>query len=495
MAFIRNAGVLKSTAGLLAWDQQAIMPPGGLVHRSQQLAQLARMIHEMMIDPRVGDLLSACEADGDWADDPCAAASVNIREIRWKYERATRLPAELVESLSETSALAHGRWVEARKANDFEHFCPWFEKIVQLQKRKAECLGSGDGEPWDVLADEYEPGCRAADIDRLFASLRKQLIPLVNELMASAHHPGNVLCQLVRPGAKFKQFVRKLAADVGFDFDRGRLDESPHPFCSGIHCHDVRMTTRFDEPNPVEPLFSTLHETGHGIYGQNLPESHFGTPMGEAVSYAIHESQSRMWENMVGRSRSFWVWCLPRLCQGLGIGGDKLDVDGAYGSANIVTPGLIRVEADEVTYNLHIMVRFEIERALMKDEIQVRDVPCIWAEKYKEYLGVDVPDDRHGCLQDIHWSSDAIGYFPSYTLGNLYAAQFFDAAQEALPGLVQLFENGEFSPLREWLNKHIHCHGMRYRSDELCQRVTGRPLSAEPLLGHLVDKLRPIYGL
>ena len=472
------------------------MPVKGVGFRSRQLAQLASFHHRMITDPRVGELLSACEADGEVTADPRTPSAVNIRELRRQYDRQTKLPESLVRELAEVTSLAQHEWTEARKDSDFARFRPWLEKIVALTRQKAECFGWPEGgEPWDALAEDYEPGCTAAAVEAVFAPLRERLTELVGELMASRVRPDNAFNERKLPLEQQEKFVRFVSFQIGFDFDRGRLDRSTHPFTSGTHCNDVRMTTRYQDDHVNEALGSTLHEAGHAIYEQGLPAEHVGTPMGESVSLGIHESQSRMWENQVGRSRSFWVWCQPMLAKFFGAAAARLDLDSVYGAANIVKPDFIRVEADEATYNMHIMVRFEIERGLMSGDLAVADVPGVWNERYQEYLGLDVPDDRRGCLQDIHWSGGNIGYFPTYTLGNLYAAQFFEAALEAMPDLLQQFERGEFGGLMSWLNKNIHSQGRRYRAAELCERVTGQPLSADPLLRHLAAKLRPLYGL
>ena len=392
--------------------------------------------------------------------------------------------------------LREHEWGEARKACDFARFRPWLEKIVDLNKRKAECFGwPADGEPWDALVEDYEPGCTAASVEEVFAPLRPRLQALISDLMASPTKPPNAFNELQLSIDRQEKFVRIVSEQIGFDYSCGRLDRSTHPFCSGTHCHDVRMTTRFHDCNVNDALGSTMHESGHGIYEQGLPGEHTGTPMGIAVSHGIHESQSRMWENQVGRSRPFWVWCQPKLKDFFGWAINALALDDVYGAANIVRPDFIRVEADEATYNMHIMVRFEIERALMGGDLAVADIPGAWNEKYREYLGLEVPDDRRGCLQDIHWSMGSIGYFPTYTLGNLYAAQFFEQALEDLPDLYDQFERGEFGGLRGWLNEKIHAHGQRYRAADLCEHVTGKPLSADPLMRHLEGKLRPLYGL
>ena len=493
---VRQANLLSSSGSVLGWDLEVMMPSGGLEHRSKQLAQIASMVHEMKTSPRVGELLAACESDASLRADPLSAEAVNLREIRRGYDRATKLPTSLVEELTRTSSMARIEWAKARKASDFKQFKPWLEKIVKLLRDQAACYGWAEGgEVWDALAEDYEPGCTAAQVAAVFKPLRTRLVDLVGRLMASPNKPSNAFNEMKLPLAQQEKFVRFVAERIGFDFNRGRLDVSTHPFCSGSHAGDVRMTTRFHEDNVNDALGSTMHESGHAIYEQNLPAEAFGTPMGDSVSLGIHESQSRLWENQVGRSDAFWKWLHPKLSEYFGDAVSELSRDEVYRSVNNVQPSLIRVEADEATYNLHIMVRFEIERALLSGSMSVDDVPGVWNARYKEYLDVDVPDDRRGCLQDIHWSMASMGYFPTYTLGNLYAAQFFEAATSEIGDLREQFANGEFTNLREWLTRKIHSQGMRYRAADLCEVVTGKPLSSDALLRHLESKLLPVFGL
>ena len=492
----RDASLLSSTASLLGWDQEVMMPPNGLAHRSNQLAQLAQLIHERSTDPRIADWLSACEADESLTADPRSDAAVNLREWRRDYDRATKLPAELVVELSQTTSRAKAEWAEARKADDYARFAPWLDQIIGLSKRQAECYGwPEEGEPWDALADGYEAGMTAAYVAGVFTPLREKLVVLVDRLMGSSTPPSNTFNELKLPIAEQEAFVRRVSAAVGFDYRSGRLDTSSHPFCSGTHHADIRLTTRFAEDNVNDALGSTLHETGHGLYEQGLPAEHLGPPRGSSVGLSIHESQSRLWENQVGRSRAFWTWCHPILVEHFGDAVAGLSADAVYAAANRVSPSLIRVEADEATYNLHIMIRFELERALLKGDLTAADLPSAWNEKYRDYLGVDVPSDAQGCLQDIHWSMGALGYFPTYTLGNLYSAQFFEAAAAELGNLPAMFAQGEFAPLLDWLRKNIHAPGNTYDSADLCEKVTGQPLTADPLLRHLEEKLLPIYGL
>lgn len=493
---IADAATLASSAAVLGWDQQVMMPPGGLEYRSRQLAQLAKLSHELATDPRLADLLAECEADDDLTADPASVTAVNIREIRHDYDRKTKLPAKLVEEEARLASMGEYIWAEARKESNFSRFRPILAQVIDLLRRKAECYGWAEGgEPWDALAEDYEPGCTAANVEKVFVPLRQRLKALLDDLMRNGKAPSNRFNEIALPIEKQEQFVRMVATGIGFDFERGRLDRSTHPFCSGSHPGDVRLTTRFRETDLNDALGSTMHECGHGIYEQGLPPVYAGLPMGTSVSLGIHESQSRMWENQVGRSRAFWEWCFPRLRETFGSGVDGLTLEDVYGGANIVRPDFIRVEADEATYNMHIMVRFELERAILKGDLAVDDIPAAWNARYKEYLGLDVPNDAKGCLQDIHWSMTAMGYFPTYTLGNLYAAQFFEKARADMPDLEDQFRRGEFAGLKTWLNEHIHRHGRRYTPGELCEVVTGKPLSADPLLRHLEGKLRPIYGL
>ncbi len=493
---MKDTTLFGSSVGLLGWDQEVMMPKKGIDYRSDQIALMARMHHEMATDQIIGDWLSACEEDDDVVGEPTSVSATNVRELRHSYDRATKLPTKLVEEEAVLSSKGQEAWKEARKNTDFKEFQPWLEKIVNLLQRKAECYGWADGgEPWDALAEDYEPGCTASSVSEVFTPLRKRLQTLLDEIMGSDTKPSNAFNEIALPVDQQQAFVRSVATQIGFDFDAGRLDESTHPFCSGTHCKDVRLTTRFHENNVNDAIGSTMHEAGHGIYEQGLLYKHVGTPMGNAVSLGIHESQSRMWENQVGRSEAFWKWCHPTLNEFFGGATASLSFDDVYGGANIVRPDFIRVEADEATYNMHIMIRFELERMMMKGDLAVEDLPEAWNARYQEYLGIDVPSDTKGCLQDIHWSMTSMGYFPTYTLGNLYCAQFFEKAIEEIPDLYEQFARGEFGALKTWLNENIHQRGQQYRAADLCVVVTGKELSSDPLMRHLENKLRPLYGL
>ncbi|MGE0431127.1 MAG: carboxypeptidase M32 [Planctomycetota bacterium] len=492
----REANLLGTSAGLLGWDQEVKMPPKGQKFRGEQLALLARLSHQMRTNPKIGELLAVCEDDTAAMSDPHGDVATNVRELRRGYDRQTKLPAELVEEFAKVTSEAKSVWAEARKEKNFAKFQPHLAKVVELTRRKAECFGWPEGgEPWDALADQFEPGSTAKDVTAVFTPLRERLVKLLQELMGGSKKPANAFNEVKLPIDQQEKFVRMIVAQLGFDFDAGRLDTSTHPFCGGTHCFDVRMTTRFHEDNLNDAIGSTMHETGHGLYEQGLPSAGIGLPTGDSVSLGIHESQSRMWENQVGRSRAFWEWCTPKLHEHFGAAVKHLTLEDVYGGANIVKPDFIRVEADEATYNMHVMIRFEIERGMVSGKLDVKDIPEVWNARYKEYLDVVVPDDSKGCLQDIHWSMGAIGYFPTYTLGNLYCAQFFEKALADMPGLTDEFRKGEFSSLKKWLNENIHAHGMRYSAADLCVKVTGKPLSADPLMRHLEGKLRPLYGV
>ena len=494
---LREIALLSSVSSLLGWDERTQMPPRGAAHRADQAALLATMAHARLTSPKLGDLLGAAEAalgepesrgDGD--------AAVNLRETRRSYDRARKLPPRLVEELSRTEVLAQQAWATARTRSDFASFEHWLAKMLDLKRRQADCIGyAATGDRYDALLDEYEPGETAAGIARVFESLRGPLVDLIGRITQLPRKAPAHLLHRHYPASAQEKLAREAAAAVGFDFGAGRLDVSAHPFCSGIGPGDTRMTTRYNESDFVDAFFGVLHETGHGLYDQGLPDEHFGIPRGEAVSLGIHESQSRMWENLVGRGRAFWRWCLPRAKAAFPQSLSDASEDDWYFAVNDVRPSLIRTESDEATYNLHVLLRFELERAMVHGQLEARDVPSAWNEKMRQYLGLTPPDDARGCLQDIHWSGGAVGYFPTYTLGNLYAAQFFETARADLGDLDGMIAAGNFTALLAWLREKIHRHSKRYTARRLVRAVTGRDLSAEPLLRHLRAKAAELYGV
>ena len=496
MDLVRERALLSSCAAVLSWDEQVNLPPGGAEHRGNQLAMLSGMTHDLATRPRIGELLSELEESSDPGTEASPSPeSANVREARRHYDRATKLPKALVEELSRTGTLALQAWVKARQEKSFSGFQPWLEKMLDLKREEAAAIGYGDGQPYDALLDDYEPGATAAEIEARFEPLREELVKLVSAIADSPRKPDESILTRRFPQDSQKSFSTTAATAVGFCFDSGRLDIAAHPFCSGFGPGDCRLTTRYDEHHFPGAFFGTLHEAGHGIYEQGLSRESFGTAMGESVSLGIHESQSRMWENLVGRSRPFWEHFFEPARQMFPEALSDVTLDEFYRAVNDVRPSFIRVEADEVTYNLHIMLRFELEQAMLSGDLTAEDVPAVWNETFTRYFGITPADDAEGCLQDVHWSAGLFGYFPTYALGNLYAAQFFEQADSDLGGLHGQFARGEFTPLKTWLNEKIHRQGQRFRAQRLVEEVTGHPLSHEPLLRHLHSRFDPLYDL
>ena len=491
---LRETAILRSCSSLLGWDDQTYMPPKGAEHRSQQQSLLAGLVHARATAPQLGELLSEVEGT-PLVQDAISPAAVNVREARRDYNMATKLPRRLVEELSRVCSLAQQAWVSARKQNRWSEFLPWLEQVVALKREEAQALSGGKGLPYDALLDQYEPGLTAADVRRLFTPLRDALVPLIAEVRDSGRVPPREILTRNYPVDQQRELCLKAARQIGFDLDAGRLDETAHPFCSGIGPGDIRLTTRFDPRHFPGAFFGTLHEAGHGIYEQGLDASAFGLGMGNTVSLGIHESQSRLWENFVGRGRPFWKWCFPLAQTAFPEALASVSLEDFYRAINDVQASFIRVEADEATYNLHILLRFELEEPLIDGRLSPRDVPAAWNETFTRSFGLTPPDDVQGCLQDIHWSFGGIGYFPTYTLGNMFAAQFFAAARKQISGLETQIANGEFVPLKTWLNEQIHRRGMLYSSQKLVQVVTGESLSHEPLVRHLREKYAEIYGI
>jgi carboxypeptidase Taq len=487
LAELREISLLGSVASVLGWDERTQLPPKGAALRGDQLSVMAALVHQRFTSPKIGDWLSQLEASELDAD-----AAVNVRETRRQYDREIKIPKSLVEEEAKTSVTAQQAWAIAREKSDFPAFAPWLEKVLSLNLQRAKCLGY-TAHPYDALLEEYEPGETTANLTRVFESLRDPLVELIGKIKDSPHKTPAKILERKYPAAAQQILARHAAEAVGFDFQAGRLDVSVHPFCSGLGPGDTRMTTRYDENYFSDAFFGVLHETGHGLYNQGLPAEHFGTPLGSHVSLGIHESQSRMWENLVGRSRSFWTFFLPRARAAFPEVLGDVSAEDWYRAINDVQPSFIRTESDEATYNLHILLRFELEQAMIAGDLSVADLPGAWNERMRKYLGIIPPDDARGVLQDIHWSGGGIGYFPTYTLGNLYAAQFFETARKDLGDLDAQFARGDFSPLLGWLRTKIHSQGRRFSAAQLAVEVTGKELSAEPLLRHLRKKSREIY--
>jgi carboxypeptidase Taq len=489
----REQSLLASCAELLAWDEDTYMPPAGVGHRAAQLALLAGLEHARATDPRLGELLAAVEGS-PLVVDPDAPESANVRALRRAYDRQARLPRALVEELARVTSLAEREWAEARRAADFDRFRPWLEKVVRLKQCEAAALGPA-GDPYDALLDGYEPGARGDDLVTLFDALRRELVPLVNAVAYGGRRPDTTVLRRAYPLAEQRAFGEEAAAAVGFDFRRGRLDTTTHPFFSIIGPGDCRITTRFAANTFGDGFFAILHEVGHGLYEQGLPAGHNGTPLGEAPSLGLHESQARLWENAVGRSRAFWHHFFPRARAAFsGLLGD-VTADWFHFAVNAVEASLIRVGADELTYNLHILIRFELERALLAGDLLAADLPGAWNEAYRHHLGVVPPDDAAGCLQDGHWAAGMFGYFPTYTLGNVFAAQLFARARADLGDLDGAFARGDFAGLLGWLRDRVYRHGGRYAALRLIERATGAPPDHRPLVEGLRWKYGELYGI
>lgn len=496
-AAMHELGTLGSISALVGWDQETYMPPKGTEARSDQSALLAKLMHERATDPKLGEMISVCESDPD-LQDPTSAEFANVREMRIDYDKATKLPGDLVSALAKAQSKAQDVWKGARKNNDFKSFVPALTEVMSLTRRKGECLGIPEGgELYDALLNEYEPNATAAQIESIFTPLRGKLSAFIQEVADNGDAPDVSFVHREIPTEKQHGFGMKVIKAFGFDMDRGRLDTTTHPFCSGFAPGDTRLTTRYSLTNFPDAIGSTMHECGHGLYEQGLPKEtgDFGTPLTQAISLGIHESQSRMWENMVGRSRAFWSWALPIAKEMFSPTMDDVALDPMVRAMNTCTPSFIRVESDEATYNLHVMLRFELERAMISGDLDIKDLPEAWNTKFKDMLGLDVPDDARGCLQDVHWSFGLVGYFPTYTLGNLYAAQMWETINDTITDLDDQMAKGQFGELLAWTRAHIHVHGRRYSAGEIIERATGRALDPEPLMRHLESRVRPAYGL
>jgi carboxypeptidase Taq len=479
---------LQGIAGLLLWDQNTMMPRGGASARADQFGALERLVHDRLTDPELARLLDGLES---WAAsaDPASDDVRLLARLRRDHHKAVRVPTALAAELTTAGALAQEAWHNARDAVDFERFRPALERVLELSHQYVSCFdGSGEfTHPYDVLLDDYEPGLTTAELRTLFTQMSAELVPLVAATAGPSREGG------VFPGTYSESAQQGLMMDiltaVGFEADHWRLDESVHPFARSMAYTDVRLTTRWEEADLGMAFYSCLHEFGHGLYEAQMAPSLYRTTLADAAGLGVHESQSRLWENLVGRSRPFCEWVLPRLRAHLGGPFATLDVDDLYRAVNRVQPSLIRIEADETTYNLHIALRFELELALVEGRLSAAELPDAWAEAVERLLGLEVPGVIEGVLQDIHWGAGMFGYFPTYTLGNLMAAQLWEALARDLPAIEEDIAAGRFGPLREWLGEHIHRHGRKFDSRELLRRATGEELRVEPWVGYLEAKL------
>lgn len=489
----RETALLNSANAVLEWDERTQLPPGGSEYRAEQTAYLAGLIHQRQTDAKFGEWLAELSeselASGDHGD-----TAINIARLKRLYDRKTKLPNSLVRELTRTAVRGQHIWEEARRNNDFGMFVPLLDKTIHLKQQQADALGYQECR-YDALLDDFEPFELTSNVASVLEGFRKELVPLVESISASSARPNEKVLRRNYSVDGQGSFGKRVAQEIGFDFHHGRLDRTAHPFCTALGPKDCRITTRFDERFFPSAFFSILHEAGHGMYDQGLRPDNFGLPAGEAISLGIHESQSRMWENMVGRSRAFWEHYFPTAKAIFPDALGDVGLDEFHFAVNSVEPSLIRVEADEVTYNLHILVRFELEQALVNGELGVNDLPGAWNEKYQSYLGVTPPNDADGVLQDIHWSAGLIGYFATYTLGNLYAAHFFRQADSDLGGLEEQFRRGGFQSLLGWLRQKIHSRGQCYTAAELVQDITGKPLSHRPFMEYLQTKYGALYEI
>jgi carboxypeptidase Taq len=491
---------INSAASVLAWDQETYMPAGGGEARAEQIAVLQGIAHQKLVSSDVQSLLSqwvdpatgqAADKSGETWDEPSRSL---LRETWRDVSRAKKLPSDFVVRLSRECSLAQQVWVEAKKHNTFATFLPNLRTVLQLKRDEAQYLGYHDS-PYNALLDVYEPGSTIADLQPVFATLKARLVPLLRKITESRVQIDDSILRRSYDHARQLEFGRLVLTAMGYDFTRGRLDLSAHPFTTSFHPTDVRVTTRVYEHELQSCLFSCIHEGGHGLYDQGLDQRYFGTPLGDSVSLGIHESQSRLWENCVGRSRPFWRFFYPMLQQTFHDQLHAVNSEHFYAAINCVKPSLIRVEADELTYNLHIMLRFEIEQDLIEGKTQPEDLPTIWNQKMQEYLGMVPPSDAEGVLQDVHWSFGAFGYFPTYTLGNLYSVQFFEQATLELPHLEDEIAAGQLMGLRRWLEQKIHRWGRMFTPTHLAQRVTGSTVNPEPFLTYVEKKYGELYQL
>ncbi len=475
-----------NAAQVLGWDQHTMMPRSGATARSEALATLGRIGHDMFTSDQTGRLLDAAAASlNGGAEDSDDARLVSVTRRRW--DKARRVPSELAAALARASSVGQEAWVEARKNSDFAAFAPYLKRNLELARRYVDCF-EGFECAYDVLLDDYDPGMRTRRVAELFDELKAELVPLVADLSDRAI--DHSILQVKFPVEKQRALVADVVQRMGFDPRSWRLDDTVHPFATSFGSHDVRITTRWDEDFFPMALYGAMHECGHGLYEAGVAESLQRTPLGRTESLSLHESQSRMWENMVGRGRAFCGVLAPLIGQHLE---RSVDADALYKAVNRVERSHIRVEADEVTYGLHIVLRFELEQELIDGQLAVEDLPEAWDTRMKDYLGLDVPDAALGVLQDVHWSAGLIGYFPTYALGNLIAGQLWEQIHADLPDIEDSIAASDLAPLREWLREHVHRHGSKFSTTELLQRVVGSDIQVGPFVGYLKQKLASVY--
>ncbi len=490
---------------VLNWDQRTMMPSRGGAARAEQAATLSRVTYEKATSPELGRLLDELRAYEESLPYDSDEASL-IRVARRDYDKLRRIPVDLRVEMTRAASLGSQVWIEARKQSNFKLFLPYLEKNIELKHRYIDCFAASEPvadpsypvdpvDPYDFLLDDFEPGMKTAQVVAIFDELKKDLIPLIAQVAARS---GNISDECLHgqfPVERQRAFILSIVERFGFNPDSWRLDPTTHPFATNSSPEDIRITTRYYEDFINAALFGSMHECGHGLYENGVSPSLYRTPLARGASLGIHESQSRMWENLVGRSRAFWRFFYPRLQEAFPASFKQVEMETFYRAINRMQPSLIRVEADEATYNLHIILRFEIEREIFAGQIPLRDLPEAWNARMKAYLGVYVPNDAKGVLQDIHWSSGQFGYFPTYSLGNIISCQIWEKALEAMPGLYDQFERGEFRPLRKWLRANLHCLGRKFTPQETIERVTGKGITVGPYVRYLKEKAKDVYRM
>ncbi|WP_338727088.1 carboxypeptidase M32 [Haladaptatus sp. DJG-WS-42] len=482
----RRISGLQDAGQLLSWDQQVMMPPGGTGARSRQLSALSATSHELLTADEIGDLLGSVE--GNVSGEQAAA----VREIRRQYDRATRVPTELVEQISIATSEALPVWEQAKADDDFDAFTPTLQKMVELKREYAAHIDP-DEDPYAVLFADYEPYLELDTADRVLSRLRDNLVPLIEDIAASDVAAPSPFAGTFDTSTQ-NDLSRDALSLLGYDWNRGRLDSSSHPFSTGTQ-FDSRITTRFKETDPIDALTATIHEFGHATYTLGLPQDKYGSPLGESRDLTVHESQSRLWENHIGRSRAFWERFLPSFKDRFPQVGDA-SADDAYRAVNrVYDDNYIRVEADELTYHMHIVLRYEIEQALIHGDIEVSEVPQVWNDKMEKYLGIRPETDAEGCLQDIHWSHGSFGYFPTYSLGSVLSAQLFASVEDAIPDVYGKVREGSFDDLHSWLTTNVHAHGKRYTTPDLVKEATGEEYTADYFIDYATEKYGDLYDL
>lgn len=480
---------LNYSISVLNWDQETYLPPKGVKHRAQQISTLSGISHELFTEATLGDLLKELSEEKGLNE----IEKRNIALIQKDYNKNKKLPTSFVIDLSNATSIAFHAWIEARKKEDFSIYIKPLEKMVALQQKKAEIYGY-EKHPYNALMDDYEPGATVDEIDTLFKEVKEKLSPFTQSIFEK-EKPDNAFMFLNYPHQKQWNYGVDILKQLGYDFEAGRQDLSEHPFTTSFSPQDVRVTTRVDENNLYDMLWSCIHEGGHALYEQGLNPVEYGMPCGQAVSLGIHESQSRLYENNVGRSKAFWQANYAELQATFPKNLNKVSLDDFYRGINLVEPSLIRTDADELTYHFHIMIRYEIEKQLIEGSIAVKDLESVWNDAYKKYLNIDVPSPKKGVLQDVHWAHGGFGYFPTYSLGSFYAAQFFHKIQKDIPNIENALANGNAKPLLNWLRENIHQHGQLYTAKELCEKATGEDLKFDYFMQYAKNKYQEIYNV